>query len=115
MKSIEEDQLVVKFYFEIKGLEKFVSKWKFPLKLTLNDGAEDVKILKRKSREELLDDEILDRMIFSLGMVETISYYKITCPKTVVIDCGNLTKEQQKWWQKLYRNGLGEFLYINGI
>ena len=114
-KSIEEDQLVVKFYFEIKGLEKFVSKWKFPLKLTLHDGAEDVKILKRKSREELLDDVILDRMIFSLGMVETISYYKITCPKTVEIECGKLSKWQQEWWRKLYRNGLGEFLYINGI
>ena len=114
-KSIEEDQLVVKFYFEIKGLEKFVSKWKFPLKLTLHEGAEDVKILKRKSREELLDDEILDRMIFSLGMVETISYYKITCPKTVEIECGKLSKWQQEWWRKLYRNGLGEFLYINGI
>ncbi len=114
-KVIEEDQLVVKFYFEIKGLESFVSKWKFPLKLTLHDGAEDVKILIRKSREELLDDEILDRMIFSLGIVETISYYKITCPKTVEIECGRLSKWQQEWWRKLYRNGLGEFLYLNGI
>ncbi len=114
-KSIEEDQLVLKFFFEINGLESFVSKWKFPLKMTTGEGAEDVKFIKTKSREELLNDRILDRMIFSLGMVETISYYKITCPKTAKIECGNLSKWQLEWWQKLFRNGLGEFLYINGI
>ena len=114
-KSIEDDHLVVKYFFETEGLESFVSKWRFPLKVTAGKGTEDVKVLSTESREELLDDEILDRMIFSLGMVETISYYKITCPKTVVIECGSLSQWQQSWWQKLYRNGLGEFLYINGI
>ena len=114
-KSIEEDSLVLKYNFEIEGLESFVSKWKFPLKVIKEGKAENAKILSIKTPEEILKDDILDRMIFSLGMVETISYYKITCPKTVVIDCGNLTNKQQKWWQKLYRNGLGEFLYINGI
>ncbi len=114
-KTIEEDHLVLKFFFEIPGLESFVSKWRFPLKITSGEIAEDVKILKIKDSEDLLNDDILDRMIFSLGMVETISYYKITCPKNVKIECGKLSKWQQKWWQKLYRNGLGEFLYLNGI
>ncbi len=114
-KTVEDDHLVVKFHFETEGLESFVSKWKFPLKVTTENGTEDVKILDAESIEDLVNDEILDRMIFSLGMVETISYYKITCPKTVVIECGSLSRWQQGWWQKLYRNGLGEFLYINGI
>jgi hypothetical protein len=103
-KSIEDGYLVCKFFFEIEGLESFVSKWKFP-----------ITELCPFSEEELLKDEILDQMIFNLGMVETISYYKITCPKTAKISCGSLNEWQQKWWQKLYRNGLGEFLYINGI
>ena len=134
-KTIEEDFLVVKFYFEIEGLESFVSKWKFPLKVTTENGTEFTRIFGEKSSGENNSDEknsdkknageksdedknaeeILDRMIFSLGMVETISYYKITCPGTVVIECGSLTEWQKKWWQKLYRNGLGEFMYINGI
>ncbi|MCR4618308.1 MAG: hypothetical protein K5669_09030 [Lachnospiraceae bacterium] len=121
-KSIEEGYLCVKYHFEIDGLESFVSKWKFPLKADFaNSAATDTKsdaldtLDAAMDAESILTDPIMDRMLFSLGMVETISYYKITCPKTVSIECGNLSKWQTKWWQKLYRNGLGEFLYLNGI
>ena len=106
-KTIEDDHLCIKYHFEIEGLESFVSKWRFPLRAEGQPGIDDA--------NALLNDVILDRMIFSLGMVEIISYYKITCPKTVVIGCGNLTDFQTAWWRKLYRNGLGEFLYLNGI
>ncbi len=106
-KTIEEGYLNIKYFFETEGLESFVSKWKFPL------SAEMVPEI--KDPDSLLNDAILDRLIFSLGMVETISYYKVTCPKTVVIECGYLTDFQTEWWRKLYRNGLGEFLYLNGI
>ena len=59
--------------------------------------------------------KILEELIFQLGLAETISYYKITCPKKVRIECGTLTGEQRAWWRKLYYNGLGEFMYRNGI
>ncbi len=114
-KSIEDDRLVIKYNFEIEGLESFVSKWNFPLSVSAAGGNIRADILEHEKPEELLNDALLDRMIFSLGMVETISYYKITCPKTAVIECGTLSRRQSEWWQKLYRNGLGEFLYLNGI
>lgn len=52
---------------------------------------------------------------FSLGLVELISYWKITCAPNVHIECGSLDETQKKWWKKLYFNGLGEFFYINHI
>ena len=51
----------------------------------------------------------------SLGMVELVSYWKITCSPQVVIEAGSLSEEQILWWKDLYFNGLGEFFYVNKI
>ena len=58
---------------------------------------------------------LLDNIIFHIGMIELISYWKIACPKKVIIKPFALNEEQIKWWKKLYFNGLGEFFYVNGI
>ena len=58
---------------------------------------------------------LLDNLIFHIGMIELISYWKIACPKKVVIKPYSLDEEQIRWWKKLYFNGLGEFFYVNGI
>ncbi len=99
----EEDHYHVEYLFEITGLSEFRAKWDFP----------------KWKNEQDCDSRILKRLIFSLGMVEAISYYKITCPKSFIIDCTDeetyLTDGQLKWWRKLLYNGLGEFMYRNGI
>ncbi|MBR1550047.1 MAG: hypothetical protein IJ634_05355 [Bacteroidales bacterium] len=59
--------------------------------------------------------EALDRMVFDIGMIELISYWKCACPPTVEVRCGTLTDGQVAFWKKLYWNGLGEFFYTNGI
>ena len=58
---------------------------------------------------------LLDNLIFHIGMIELISYWKIACPKKVIIRPFALDEEQIRWWKKLYFNGLGEFFYVNGI
>ena len=58
---------------------------------------------------------LLDNLVFHIGMIELISYWKIACPKKVVIKPFALDAEQIRWWKKLYFNGLGEFFYVNGI
>ena len=58
---------------------------------------------------------ILDNLIFHIGLIELISYWKIACPKRVIVKPFALDKEQIGWWKKLYFNGLGEFFYVNGI
>lgn len=56
-----------------------------------------------------------DRIIFALGMVEAVSYWKCACPPNLIIKCGHLDGEQIGWWKKLWFNGLSELFYRNGI
>lgn len=62
-----------------------------------------------------LGNEVLDRLVFDIGMVELVSYWKCACPPTVQVSCGSLTEAQAAFWRKLYWHGLGEFFYTNGI
>lgn len=59
--------------------------------------------------------EQLEALAFQIGMTELVSYWKIACPKRVVIRPFALTESQKRFWKKLYYNGLGEFLYLNSI
>ena len=60
-------------------------------------------------------DDILDTLVFNIGMIELISYWKCICPPVITVRCGHLSESQILFWKKLYFNGLGEFFYINGI
>lgn len=57
----------------------------------------------------------LENMIFHIGLVEVINYYKLACPKTINIRCGYLNSSQIQWWKKLFYHGLGEFIYLNNM
>ena len=59
--------------------------------------------------------ETMDTLVFNMGMIELISYWKCLCPPKVVVKCGSLSDSQIDFWKKIYFNGLGEFFYINGI
>lgn len=95
--EIREAVCYAAFRFGIPGLCDFEASWEFPVRIPE------------------VDEALLNRLCFQLGMVETISYYKCVCPKVVEVCCGELSEEQKLWWRKLYYNGLGEFLYRNGI
>ena len=62
-----------------------------------------------------LPEAQLQSLAFQIGMTELVSYWKIACPKRVVVKPFLLTESQIAFWKKLYYNGLGEFLYLNGI
>ncbi len=81
------------------GDTRFCPRWEFPK--PLSDGN--------------YDRALAEKIAFSLGLAELVSYWKCACPPTVEIRCGTLSEEQKKWWKKLYFNGLGEFFYRNGI
>lgn len=100
-KIIEEnDKIIIKYYFEIPGLTTFEPS---------------IEILKKKFKIENLNTKFTENLVFNLGMVEAISYYKATCAKEFIIECGNLDESQAKWFRKLFYLGLGEFRYRNGI
>ena len=101
--ELEENDscLKITYRFETLGLSEFAPVWVFP-------KAEGD--CRRWSEDRLMQD-----MIFSLGMVELVSYWKIACPPTVTVEAGRLNQDQIDWWKDLYFNGLGEFFYVNGI
>ena len=97
--DISENKVNIKFLFEIKSLATFTPSWQFPILQPLTEEQK----------------KALDILAFHLGMVELISYWKITCPPVVKIEAGTLSDFQLQWWKKLYYNGLGEFYYTNQI
>ena len=83
----------VEYDFEIKGLAEFHPTWSFP----------------KPENVTVSDDIAFERIVFSLGMAEAVSYWKAACSPEMRVDCGELSPEQIKWWKKLYYLGLGEF------
>lgn len=58
---------------------------------------------------------MLEYLVFHVGLIELISYFKCTCSPEVEIRAGFIDKEQIEWFKKIYYYGLGEFMYVNHI
>ena len=100
--SINEDDeaIYLEYEFEIPGLTKFMPK---------------LSILKKEMQFKSLENNYVKNMVFNIGLIELISYWKSTCSPKIIIKCGYLNEEQINWWKKLYFYGLGELLYTNNI
>lgn len=105
--TVKEDneKIDIVYDFQVPGLSEFHPTWSFPKKSPYS----------REAGRSFENDARFKELVFSLGMVELVSYWKIACPPQVVVKCGELDSEQIKWWKSLYFNGLGEFYYTNGI
>ena len=96
----ETDSTVdVQWKFLLGDLAQFTPGWSFP----------------KPAGYSAKSDRTLERLVFSLGMAEAVSYWKAACCPTVRVLCGELDAEQIAWWKKLWFMGLGEFFYVNGI
>ncbi len=98
--SEEENSIIIKYDFEIENLTKFNPR---------------VEILKKEFKFKNINSNLVKNMVFNLGMVEAISYFKATCSPQFVIKCGKVDAFQEKWFKKLFYLGLGEFRYVNNI
>ena len=96
----EKDKVVLKFLFEIKGLIEFNPK---------------IEIEKKNFDFINLNTNIAKNIVFNIGMIEAISYFKATCSPQFLIECGKLDEYQKAWYKKLYYLGLGEFRFVNKI
>lgn len=96
----KENDVVITYFFVIPGLVEFKPTLIFSKDLIKNT---------------LVNDKLMNKIIFHIGMIELISYYKCCCPEKVVIEAGYLSEYDQKWFKKLFYNGLGEFLFRNNI
>jgi hypothetical protein len=95
-----------------KGLEIF-----FDFQISPDINFRPTVLIEKVAKEDLVKagDDILNNLVFNLGMAEIASYWKTTCSPEIIIEAGALSPEQKKWWRWLLMNGLGQFFYENKI
>lgn len=99
--TIDNNNLKIEFEFNLSGKYIFRPSLSFPSRSFYNF--------------EDLPDTLLQNIIFHIGMVELISYWKAACPPKIIIKPHFLDNQQIDFWKKIYFNGLGEFFYLNNI
>lgn len=105
--EVNDERLMLNFQYKI------TSEFKEPIIFNHRVSYQLSETSNRSLNLSLVKD--LDALIFSIGLVESINYYKTICPKSFYVHCGRLTNKQKSWWQKLFYHGLGEFIYLNGL
>jgi len=88
----------VEFYYK---LIKDQENWEFVEKLYLPENIS-------------VDADKLSSILRDLHLILGISYWKVFCPKEIIIPY-SLTEDQVKFWNTVYTKGLGEFFYMNKI
>jgi len=68
-----------------------------------------------KNKIKRVGDKVLNNLVFHLGLIEVLSYWKATCSPEIEILAGPLNEKQIKWWQDLIVKGMGQFFYENKI
>jgi len=64
---------------------------------------------------ESYDDALFDRAVFMAFVLAGISYYKCYPTKNVRFDKHEITRDQADFFTNVYRNGLSQFVYENGL
>ena len=108
------DEFIYDSYSYFYTKDKFIISYKFIIK-NLKEFNPTIKINKSIITNQNIDDNFLSYLVFHIGLVEMISYYKVTCSPKIIINAGFLNEEQINWFKKLIFNGLGEFFYKNNI
>ncbi len=98
--SEDETKIKIEYCFEIPNLSIFTPS---------------IEIEKKNITFKNTNNDFVKNLVFNIGMIELISYWKCACPKKVIVKCGTLNNEQIEWFKKLYYYGLGEYRYINNI
>lgn len=99
--NLTDNKIIIEFSFNISNEFFFKPKLEIPLK-------KSTYLISNKMPN-------LENIVFHLGMIELISYWKTACPSKIIVRPHRLNQEQIEWWKKLYFNGLGEFFYLNKI
>ena len=104
--NVHDGVLKVRYHF-FDGQHDFFPEYFFPLPLVTSSEARNIHLQQHKFA--------IDNFLFHIGLCEVISYWKSSCAPIFDIHPFCLDKEAEKWWKKLFYNGLGEFRYLNGI
>ena len=96
--KVQDNCVFMKFFFQTKELL-------FTPIMTIKLG---------KYAQNMSPNEI-NGLVFNIGLIELVSYWKATCSPQIIIHNYTLDSVQQNWWKKIFYKGLGEFSYKNEI
>ena len=57
----------------------------------------------------------IENIVFHLGLIEMLSYWKATASPKIVVEAGYLDKKQIAWFKDLIFQGMGEYFFQNKI
>lgn len=107
------DQLVYKNYEVIDNNDTLQVKYTYTLKeYTFTPS---IYIEKKHIKNKNINNDYLSYLFFNFGLVNIINYFKLSCPKEIVIECGYIDDNQIDFFKKLIFNGLSEYFYRNNI
>src|SRR3989304_2347609 len=58
--------------------------------------------------------DLISNLLSGIHLMLGVSYYKIYCPKKVKLPY-KITENEARFWNKVYREGLGEFYFRNDL
>ncbi|MGH9785521.1 MAG: hypothetical protein ACRD88_15190, partial [Terriglobia bacterium] len=61
------------------------------------------------TRVDSLPQGALENLLFHLGLIETLSYWKAACSPEIRVEAGPLDADQITWFLDILRHGMGEF------
>ncbi|MBI9033513.1 MAG: hypothetical protein JEZ03_03470 [Bacteroidales bacterium] len=99
--ELSETDIQISYHFNLSGKYDFHPSLHIPIKSFF--------------QKENITIQNIETLVFHIGMVELVSYWKASCSPKVIIKPFKLSPEQILWWKHLYFHGLGEFFYLNGI
>lgn len=95
------EAIEIGFHFNLDGKYHFNPTLSIPVKPFIN--------------MEITNKAVFENIVFHIGMIEMVSYWKTACPQEIIVKPFFLNEDQINWWKKIYFHGLGEFFYLNNI
>jgi UDP-N-acetyl-alpha-D-muramoyl-L-alanyl-L-glutamate epimerase len=107
--NIKNNDLEIVFFFALRSFtrRRDFSDIKFNPKIVIQNID--------KKRFAGIRKNVIDNLVFHLGLIEIPSYWKAACSPQIEILAGELFSEQLRWWKRLFVDGMGQFYYENKI
>jgi len=90
-------------------------EWKFVTEPDLEFSPTMLIPLPADDWQQRVPAQLIDQLVFHIGLVEMLSYWKATASPNIVVQAGYLNDAQLTWWHNFLLKSMGEYFYLNQI